>query len=131
MNQDHEWKTGDPTIDGEHEQFFVMARRMVTVAKTASKPWVVQEAIEILRDRMALHVQAEETMAAKHDADSLAILVEDHRAIDAELALLIAKSIAGETIAVPEIEAMAQMIITHEREVDVPLFRLIGEKIKG
>lgn len=131
MNQDDEWKTGDPTLDGEHEQFFVMARRMVTVAKAGSKPWVVQEAIEILRDRMALHVKAEEALAAKHDAEALAILVEDHRAIDTEMALLIAKSAAGETIAVPQIEAIAQMIITHEREVDVPLFRLMAEKIKG
>jgi len=121
-----DWQTGDAAIDEEHQRFFDMTRRLIGVVKVGSDPGIIREAVDVLRDRMAVHGLAEETYAAKHDGETAAILRESHKELLDSLRQVrdkVGHIPVGDLLSA--VQAVGAAIDRHEVDVDVPLFRLI------
>jgi hemerythrin len=124
-----EWTAGTVELDQEHEKFFEIATRLLGLVRVDVSPHIVREALETLYQRLALHTAAEERLALKHDREAAAILREDHLAIlEALKSLSRQVGQVDASVVVAEMERIVAMIDKHEREVDVPLFRMMANR---
>jgi hemerythrin len=129
LKRDPEWTSGADEIDKEHDQFFSLASRLTSLVRVGVHPDIVREAVDTLHQRMTLHTSAEERMAAKSDPETVTILREDHQVMLGAVKALsqnIGKISANEAVA--EMDRIVAMIVKHERDVDVPLFRMIAKR---
>lgn len=119
-----EWLTHDARVDEEHSRLRETLRALRAVVLHCREPALLAEATDVVRARLKAHFHDEEAAAAT-DPEASEILREDHRAllrlVD-RFRLLAAASHAERKVALAELFAALDK---HEREVDVPVFRLL------
>ncbi|MEW5729850.1 MAG: hypothetical protein AB1918_18615 [Pseudomonadota bacterium] len=119
-----EWLTHDARVDEEHARLRETLRALRAVVLHCREPALLAEATDVVRARLKVHFHDEE-VAAETDPEAAEILREDHRAllrmVD-RLRMLTAASHAERKVAMAELFAALEK---HEREVDVPVFRLL------
>ena len=123
--RNEEWKSGDPSIDSEHQKLRQMVSSMTAVVMNDPGLGLAIEAVDVLHERMRLHFRLEEQIAAKADQESAAILKEDHARL-----LVLLKQVR-ETLSSNDMASCKRLLAEfntaldkHDREVDIPLFRL-------
>lgn len=129
MMLERDWRTNDPGIDAEHDKFFALFDRLRGVLRTSDDENLAREAVSTIFDRMMLHSRTEEDFLRRRDVDVMAVLAEDHQTILQSLKRL--GSLVGKVpkaALLDEVEIVHESIMKHEREVDVPMFRLVLER---
>lgn len=126
MMLERDWRTNDPRIDEEHDKFFELFDRLRGVLRTSDDEALVREAVATIFERMMLHSRTEEDFLRRRDPEILSVLAEDHQTLLQmlrRLGNLVGKVSKAALLA--EVDACAAAIMQHEREVDVPMFRLV------
>lgn len=122
------WRTNDPRIDDEHDSLNGTLRALKAVIFYCTDRAILTEAISVVRERLRIHFVTEESLAARYDREASVILAEDHALLLGmvdRLRALVGAPRPQREIALKElIDALAK----HDREVDVPLFRLFGAR---
>lgn len=127
MEWREDWQTDDPAIDEEHRALYRMVRSLAAVVRNGGSQAIVWEAVDVLRERLLLHFSSEEAIAGQHDREAAKILREDHAGVLASLARLRQSATEGQDPK-PALEEFLSTLTRHDREVDVPLFRLIDRR---
>lgn len=122
---EEQWKSGDPVIDTEHQKLHQMISSMAAVVRNDPGLGLADEAVDVLHDRMRIHFRMEEQLATRIGPEAVARLKEDH------LRLLGLLAPVREAIrnrdpdsARERIEHFHKELDRHDREVDIPLFRI-------
>jgi len=129
MMLERDWCTNDPRIDEEHDRFFELFDRLRGVLRSSDDEALACEAVATIFERMMLHSRTEEDFLRRRDPEILSVLAEDHQVL-----LQMLKRLGALVGRVPkvallaEVDACADAIMRHEREVDVPMFRLVLER---
>lgn len=122
---DEQWKSGDPLIDAEHQKLHQMIASMSAVVEGDAGLALAAEAVDVLIERLRVHFRMEENLAAPRvPPEALARLKDDHQRLlrrlpEVGMALQgadceRARRLMGE---------FHRQLDTHDREVDIPLFR--------
>ena len=120
-----EWKSGDPAIDSEHQKLHQMVSSMTAVVMNDPGLGLATEAVDVLRERMRLHFRMEEQIAAKIDQETATILKEDHARLLAFLGRVRDALSNDDLVSCKRLlTEFNEALDKHDREVDIPLFRL-------
>ncbi|HEX4943466.1 MAG TPA: bacteriohemerythrin [Usitatibacteraceae bacterium] len=124
------YECGDATIDGEHEQLFVLANRLIdAVARGEEEPATFREALDVLLAHVQRHFADEEAILARcHYAD-----LEQHKAAHKGLlrraGYLKERAEAGEASLGSVVEFLAQDVVArHLMTVDRAFFPLFDKR---
>jgi hemerythrin-like metal-binding protein len=115
-------KTNNPRIDEEHKNLHRMLSSLRAVVVAGHDPQLIIEAISVMKERMKLHFQAEESEAQGCSGHALLGLQQDHKALLETLEKL--RAAASEPVAIRK-EALNEFMAAldrHDREVDRPFF---------
>ncbi len=124
-----EWKTNDPTIDGEHDNFYELLARFTAAVNTISDTTAISGIFDCIKAQIFEHARTEEDFARQADPEIAGILHEAHLELFAAVAEVSgAIKYAPTTKMVEMINALEATIEKHENEIDIPLFRLIVKK---
>ncbi len=119
-----QWKSGDPAIDAEHQKLHQMISSMAAVIRNDAGLGLATEAVDVLHERMRVHFRMEENLATRIGPEVATHLKNDHqRLLNMLPPVRQAIEAADLVLACQRIELFRQELDTHDREVDIPLFR--------
>lgn len=124
------YECGDPTIDGEHEELFVLANRLIDASsREDAEPATFRSALEALLGHVQRHFTNEEAMLARYGYADLEQHKRAHEGLLQRAGFLKARAEAGEASLGSVVEFLAQDVIAHHlMTVDRAFFPLFEKE---